>query len=147
MDGWTRFRSCDRSREAVSRALDGDLSPFEAVRLAAHLDACADCRGFQASIAATTVELRTAPVERPDKPITLPRRRALRPLPGSAAAAMAAAAILLLAVTAPVNLERGASKRLAAPAADFEVERVPDGDTLPGDYGLRVDRAGEPIPG
>ena len=147
MDPRSAFRSCDRAREAVSCALDDDLSPFEARLLAAHLDVCADCRAFQASAAATAMELRNAAHERLTYPVTLPRRRSLRPFQGSAAAAMAAAAVLILTVTAPVDLNGVQPSRLAAPSTSSDESRlVPDGETLPLDYSVAVAMPEDPIP-
>ena len=147
MDPRTTFRSCDLAREAASRALDDDLSPFEARLLAAHLDVCADCRAFQASAAATAMELRNAAHERLTYPVALPRRRALRPFHGSAAAAMAAAAALVLTITAPVDLNGVQPSRLAAPATSSDESRlVPDGETLPLDYSVAVVMQEDPIP-
>jgi ferric-dicitrate binding protein FerR (iron transport regulator) len=147
MDGWTAFRSCDRAREAVSRALDGDLSLFEARRLASHLDVCADCQAFQATVGAAARELRAAPLEQLSAPIALPRRRVLRPVQGSIAAAMAAAAVLLLTVTAPVDLDVRAPVRFAAPAPD-ELRIVADGQTLPAsvDYEVTPELVEQPVP-
>jgi anti-sigma factor RsiW len=146
MEGWTTFRSCDRAREAASRALDSELSPFETRRLEAHLDVCAECSAFQAAVAATALELRAAPLVRLERPITLPRRRALRPVQGSAAAAMAAAAVLLLTITTPVDFNGDSSSRLAAPPTGAESRIVPDGETLPAEYVSRVDPTEDPIP-
>lgn len=146
MDPRNTFYSCDRAREAASCVLDSELSPFETRLLEAHLELCPACAAFQASVAATALELRAAPLVRLERPITLPRRRALRPLQGSAAAAMAAAAVLVLTVTAPVDFERASPTRLAAPAADVESRFVPDGEMLPGDYAPTVEPTGDPIP-
>jgi predicted anti-sigma-YlaC factor YlaD len=147
MDPRTTFRSCDRAREAASRVLDDELSPFETRLLEAHLEVCADCRAFQAAAARTAVELRAAPLERLTHPIVLPRRRALRPMQGSAAAAMAAAAVLVLTVAAPVDLDRVQTSRLATPPTSSDVSRiVPDGDPLVADYMPTVEMNGDPIP-
>lgn len=147
MDARIPFRSCDRAREAASRALDGDLSLFEARRLASHLDVCADCRDFQAAVAATAHELRAAPLEPLSHPIVLPRRRSLRPLQGSAAAAMAAAAVLVLTVAAPVELDRVPPNRFAAPQTSSDESRiVPDGEMLPVDYTVTLGPTEDPVP-
>jgi predicted anti-sigma-YlaC factor YlaD len=147
MDPRTTFRSCDRAREAASGLLDGELSPFEARLLEAHVERCADCRAFQASAARTAVELRAAPLERLTYPIVLPRRRLLRPMQGSAAAAMAAAAVLVLTVASPVDFDRVPTSRLAVPATSSDESRiVPDGDPLPTDYMPTPEANGNPIP-
>ena len=146
MDPRTTFRSCDRAREAASRALDGDLSLFEARLLAAHLDVCAACSAFQASAAATAVELRAAPLERLTLPVSLPRRRSLRPLQSSAAAAMAAAAVLVLTVAAPVDLSDDPTTRfVAAPSVNAE-RIVADGEPFPADRGDSVERKFDTLP-
>jgi predicted anti-sigma-YlaC factor YlaD len=149
MDGWTAFRSCDRAREAISRALDGELSPFEARLLADHLDSCAGCREFHTGAAATAESLRAAPLVPLERPLTLPRRRVARPLQGSAAAAIAAAAVLVLSVVGPVDLNSisgvptvDANRRSAASANRI----VPDGTPFPADHTRRNgDRKTEPV--
>lgn len=146
MDGSTTFESCDRARAAASRALDGDLSSFETRLLEAHLKRCSACSTFQASIATTALELRAAPLERLERAITLPRRRVLGTVQGSAAAAMAAAAVLLLSVTAPVDFDSPSPHRLVVPPAQVEFRIVPDGETLPADYMVMVDPNENPIP-
>ena len=96
---------CDRARSCVSRELDGELSEFERVLLAAHLAACAPCRTFKAEVAAITAELRAAPLERLGHRIQLPRRRqtlTLRPLQ-AAAAAMAVMAVGLGSLFSSLN--------------------------------------------
>jgi anti-sigma factor RsiW len=137
MNAWSTFRSCDRAREAISRALDDELSPFEARMLAEHLDVCVECREFHSGAAATTASLRAAPLVPLERPLTLPRRRVARPLQGSAAAAVAAAAVLVLSVAGPVDLNSiggvptvDPSPRPAAAASRI----VPDGIPFPADY-------------
>ena len=133
MDRWTTFRSCDRAREAVSRGLDGELSPFEERLLSAHLLRCASCREFEATAAALTNSLRTAELQPLEQPIALPRRRSLRPLHGSAAAAVAAAAVLILSVAGPVGFEE-TQDRLSAPTRPIAPRIVEDGDPFPADH-------------
>lgn len=133
MDSWTTFTSCDRAREAVSRELDGELSPFESRLLSAHLGRCAQCRAFGAEVVGATRALRDAPLEQLEQPLTLPRRRALRPVHGSAAAALAAAAVLVLSVAGPVDLE-GDADRLGAPASPQPTRIVEDGEVFPADF-------------
>jgi predicted anti-sigma-YlaC factor YlaD len=141
MNGWTTFRSCDRAREAISRALDDELSIFEARLLAGHLDACADCREFHECAAATAKSLRAAPLVQLEQPLTLPRRRVAWPLQGSAAAAVAAAAVLLLSVAGPIDFKQvptvdakrapssSAASRIVADGVPFPADfRKPDGD-------------------
>lgn len=42
--------SCERYREFVSAASDGELTPDERTELDAHLDVCAGCRAFAADL-------------------------------------------------------------------------------------------------
>jgi predicted anti-sigma-YlaC factor YlaD len=86
---------CRRTRELVSLELDGELSELDAARLEAHLADCASCRELKAELAGLTFALRSAPLERLDRTITLPQRVrwSLRPLQvGAVAAAVAVAA-------------------------------------------------------
>jgi len=66
---------CDRVRAQISLELDGELSQLERRMLAAHLERCSACDAYQADVATFTHALRTAPVERPQRPFDLPRRR------------------------------------------------------------------------
>jgi ferric-dicitrate binding protein FerR (iron transport regulator) len=86
---------CRSTRELVSLALDGELSELDGARLDAHLAACAACCELRAELEGLTAALRAAPLERLERPITLPQRVrwSLRPLQvGAAAAAVAVAA-------------------------------------------------------
>jgi anti-sigma factor RsiW len=89
---------CERSREWISLRLDGELSELAEKMLESHLARCAGCRAFESDAAAATHLVRTAPLERLEQPIALPRARRLgfvRPV--GAVAATAAAAVLGLA--------------------------------------------------
>ena len=99
-----RTQECDRARAWVSRELDGELSEFERVLLAAHVADCAPCRSFKADVAAITAELRSAPLERLGRRVELPLRRrlSLRPLQ-AAAAAMAVMAVGLGSLFSSLN--------------------------------------------
>jgi anti-sigma factor RsiW len=66
---------CDRAREYASLALDGELSQFEHALLRAHLEQCNGCRSYNGGLVATTERLRNAPLERLERPITLPSRQ------------------------------------------------------------------------
>jgi anti-sigma factor RsiW len=68
-------RRCDRAREYASLALDGELSQFEHALLRAHLEQCNGCRSYNGGLVATTERLRNAPLERLERPITLPSRQ------------------------------------------------------------------------
>jgi anti-sigma factor RsiW len=146
MHGWTTFRSCDRAREVISRALDDELSGFEARLLAGHLDSCPECREFHEGAAATAKSLRAAPLVQLEQPLALPPRRVARPLQGSAAAAVAAAAVLLLSVAGPVDFNRvptvDAKRTQVTPASRI----VPDGVPFPADFPKPDgDRKSEPV--
>jgi anti-sigma factor RsiW len=84
-------KQCERARECASLRLDGELSEFEQALLVAHLTRCAPCRSFAAQLDAVTDHMRTTPLERLDRPVTLPSRRRLvarRPVEIAAAAAL-----------------------------------------------------------
>ena len=102
---------CEAAREAVSARLDGELSPFEDVRLAAHLGGCGECRAFAASLAATASLLRGADLSRPAAPLFAPRRRrpALRLNAAAAAVVVAVAAASSFAVGQLVGSNAGPS--------------------------------------
>jgi anti-sigma factor RsiW len=146
MNAWTTFRSCDRAREAVSRALDDELSAFEARLLAAHLDDCPACREFHEGAADTAKALRAEPLVQLEQPLTLPRRRVARPLQGSAAAAVAAAAVLLLSVAGPVDFNRVPTVDAKRPQTSYASRIVPDGTPFPADYRRGdSDRKSQPV--
>lgn len=103
---------CERSREWISLRLDGELSELAEKMLESHLARCAGCRTFESDIGVASRLVRTAPLERPEHPIALPRgrRRAyVRPV-GAVAATVAAVA---LGFAAFLNLP--SSGTLAAP--------------------------------
>jgi hypothetical protein len=143
------YGTCVRAREAISRALDDDLSGFEARLLSAHLDVCADCSEFHTDAAAMAKALRRAPLEQLEQPLTLPRRKIVRPLHGSAAAVAAAAAVLVLSVAGPVDFDgiNGVtnSDRTARPPSSAAPRIVPDGTPFPADHVARADRKTQPI--
>jgi predicted anti-sigma-YlaC factor YlaD len=91
---------CERTRRWISAALDSDPSQFERALVAAHLEGCPSCKGFETRVVALTDALRNAPPARLSSRITLPRRRtpvwssARIARIGSAAAATAAVAWL-----------------------------------------------------
>lgn len=96
---------CERFRESISRDVDGLLSTFEAVLLDRHVARCASCSAFAARVRAQTALLRSAPLERPTRPVIVAaapaarlRRRAAAV--GSAVAVAAAAALVALTPTA-----------------------------------------------
>lgn len=113
---------CAGARECVSLELDGELSRLERARLEHHLARCAGCRAFAASVRVAVEAVRTAPPERPARPVQLPPRHRsplARPLLRLAAPALAAVAVAAavtptlshdsrnrLLDTTPVDLQR-----------------------------------------
>jgi len=65
---------CDRARAQASLALDCELSEHERVQLRAHLARCGDCAAFVGGLRNLTVELRTAPLPQPSRPLVPSRR-------------------------------------------------------------------------
>jgi predicted anti-sigma-YlaC factor YlaD len=100
--------ACDRARQWVSADVDGELSRFERVLLAAHTSGCASCREFQAATVAFTGALRAAPLEHPERPIEVRRvRRQVRMRLAPAVAAMAVLAVGLGSILASSELRSG----------------------------------------
>jgi anti-sigma factor RsiW len=64
---------CDRVRSQVSLSLDGELSELERMMVARHLERCADCRAFHDGVVEVTNKIRTAPLERFERRVVLPR--------------------------------------------------------------------------
>src|SRR5688572_12218305 len=60
---------CDRTREWISLALDGELSELEHALMEAHLRRCDGCRGVKADMHGFATWLRTAPLENLDQPV------------------------------------------------------------------------------
>ncbi len=104
--------SCARAREWVSRRLDAELSQFEDALLDAHLASCADCSVYEADVTAITRELREAPREPLERPITLPSYRRLAPrFVQVSAAALALAAVGLGSVFTSLQAQHSFSGR------------------------------------
>jgi predicted anti-sigma-YlaC factor YlaD len=102
--------ACDRARESLSLALDGELSELERTRLDLHLAQCGDCRSFQAESSATTMLLRAAPQQPMSVPIVLPRTRRLSTARMMQAGAAAAAVALVAGLSAVQSIgQRAAS--------------------------------------
>ena len=102
--------ACDRAREALSLALDGELSELEQARLNLHLGVCASCRTFEADSSALTRTLRSAAPVEMSVPIVLPRRgRASRVRAFQTGTAAAAVALVAVFATSHEFGQRSAS--------------------------------------
>lgn len=100
--------ACDRARQWVSADVDGELSRFERVLLAAHTASCASCREFHAAAVEITTTLRATPLERPERLIEIRRvRRRIRARLAPAVAAMAAVAVGVGSLVASSDLQSG----------------------------------------
>lgn len=127
-----RPKVCDRARTYVSLRLDCELSDFERALLASHLDACASCSAFAEDVADLTAELRSAPFQRLERPLTLPSRvqTGLRRLQLGAAAAVLVSVVgaaSLLGVSGAEERPRfGTAKSGGSPEPSLRELRVND---------------------
>src|SRR5438034_11461698 len=96
----TPHSACDRAREALSVALDGELPELDHARLGAHLERCAECRSFEAESSGVARLLREAPREEMSVSIVLPRPRRLAAARLLQAGAVAAAVALVAGLSA-----------------------------------------------
>ena len=112
---------CNRAREWISLSMDGELSEFEQVLMAAHLERCAECRAFDADTRGFTTALRLAAPEALERPVAVPRRRSFGAagVRGAQAAsiAFAAAAAVLGVVLLPERTSLRVGGELALVAA------------------------------
>ena len=97
---------CERVRGQVSVLLDGELSQLEQRMVAAHLERCADCRAFEATVRSFTEELRAAPAELPRRPIVVRRTRRVSLSALQVSAAAATIAVALLGVSTQLGVSR-----------------------------------------
>jgi hypothetical protein len=104
----------------ASLQLDGELSELERALLDAHVARCERCAIFIREVGAATRGLRAAELTRPARSITIPsRRRVIRPLHVSAAAAILALAVGLGALASSFG---SAGSRVAPIRASAEMD-------------------------
>jgi hypothetical protein len=123
--------ACLRARERVSLRADGELSLFETAALRSHLQRCADCRVFAASVDEIARTLRATALVEPAVAIRVPRRsyRALVAI-GPAVAAAAVAAVAVMQVTSfgvgpvPTASARSDATALRADYTDRRLSRL-----------------------
>jgi predicted anti-sigma-YlaC factor YlaD len=129
MSGLTAHpRTCERARMWASLQLDGELSELERALLDAHLVRCEACSVYVREVRAATEGLRAAELERPAHPITLPtRRRLVRPVHVSAAAALLAVAVGLGSLLSSLN---SAGTRVGPPVTQLELNPVTAGENV-----------------
>jgi anti-sigma factor RsiW len=70
--------SCARARSWVSHEVDGELSQFERVFLAAHLHRCGECARFAEDVRSVTHLVRAASLEQRERAFEFPVRRPAR---------------------------------------------------------------------
>jgi anti-sigma factor RsiW len=119
---------CHRSHEWISLRLDGELSELAAKMLDGHLARCAECRAFEAGVAAATSLVRTAPLEHLEQPVSLPRGRRLALQTRRLGAAVAGAAAVAIGVVAFLYVPSSTtltsrSPFLVAPSGNQDLEQ------------------------
>jgi predicted anti-sigma-YlaC factor YlaD len=119
--------ACEQAREHISLQLDGELSQFEQIALDAHLERCAGCRSYAASVGAVSAKLRTAGLEQPQFPVVLPRPSRIRvPTRVVQVAAAAAVAIVVGLTSAGLNLTSGGHQSISFRASAAFPDRGPN---------------------
>ena len=110
-------RRCERAREWLSLAVDGELSRFERALVDRHLSGCPECAAFGIEVRGFTDALRAAAAEQLTHPVAIPERRrrvvAFRPAQ-AAVAAVAMVAVGLGALSASLGREEQQRQRPAA---------------------------------
>lgn len=121
--------NCARARSWVSHEVDGELSQFERVFLAAHLRRCGECARFAEDVRSFTHLVRSAPLEQPERAFEIPVRRPARVrVTGRIAVATALVALAGgLGVLAGSN-GGGPSPQAAAPVGDVALAGTPSAD-------------------
>lgn len=114
---------CDRARHWASADVDGELSTFERVLLANHLDGCTPCREFHASVGSLTRAIRTTPHESFEGIVIGRIRRRARLRLAPAAAAMAVAAVGLGSILASSEV-RTRSVASAEPVVSSAIDAI-----------------------
>jgi anti-sigma factor RsiW len=112
--------TCERVREQLSLALDGELSQLEDAHLDTHVATCASCQAFGAELGAATRIIRAAPLEELSIPISIP---APRRIARRAFQVAAAAAVVLAGGIGSIDLANREAQRATAPA--FPTRAVP----------------------
>jgi anti-sigma factor RsiW len=134
---------CDRTREWISLALDGELSELEHALMEAHLERCDVCRGVKADMHGFAIWLRTSPLESLDAPVWVPprSRSLLRRAPQRAAQVVSAGLAAAVAVTLAVTLPNRADVARQSESALIAAPLVVDASNEPMDDLRRPNRA------
>lgn len=136
---------CERVREQVSLALDGELSQLEQRMLTTHLERCGACASYATDVKDFTERIRSAPLHIMRRPVSVRRSRSLtgtRFQAGVAAAFALAALGLGTQLAASTESQESSLARyaeqpnLSPPRAVFEQEQAI----------LRVVRVGRTLP-
>jgi predicted anti-sigma-YlaC factor YlaD len=111
---------CERARSWAALAPDGELSTFEQRLLGAHLERCAECSAFAASVGTVTDTLRTAPLEPLPHPVAVSglvwrHTRHLRPRRAVYSVAAAAAVVVFAASIGSAVSVSGGDRLVASP--------------------------------
>jgi predicted anti-sigma-YlaC factor YlaD len=139
-------RNCDRARAWVSLRLDDEISELEERLLETHLQGCASCREFEASVRGAVVALRGQPPERIEHPVVVAGRRRL-PVRLRAVASVAAVVAVVVGVTTVLGTQawRGPSSHTPAP---LPAAVAPDDQDIKQRHALRVlQLGGRPVLG